>query len=525
MSRDQKTANNIDRTDTVVLLLAAAAIIVFFPVRGFDFVAFDDAIHITGNQYVRDGLTIDGIRWAFTTTREGNWVPIMWLSHMVDAAIYGVSPGGHHISNLIFHIVNVILLFLLFKEMTGELWQSAFVAALFAIHPAHVETVAWVSQRKELLSALFCFLAMLKYVQYARKPSIKHYLYVIIFFVLALMSKPMAVTLPFVLLLIDVWPLGRLRETVPAKLVMEKIPMFAISGIFSVITYYAQKNYNAVVSVAEMPLSLRLSSVLAAYVKYLKNALFPTGLSVFYPRMDVIAVWQWAGAFVLLAAVSAYVIFSIKRKPYLFTGWFWFLGTLVPVIGIVQVGAQGMADRYTYIPFIGLFAAAAFAVPLRYAARLPVRIMAIVIICASALLSMNQVRYWKNSAVLLSHAAETVKTSALSYYNLGTALAGDGKYREALDAFDKAIAIDPTRADVYVNKGVVYIRIHEYEKAVDSFEKAVKIKPGIPEAYNGLGEAMLSLGRGGEAAEMFQKAISISQNSSNAGSDLNPSPP
>jgi tetratricopeptide (TPR) repeat protein len=499
-----------------VLFLVAVAIVVFLPVKDFDFVSFDDAIHISDNLYVRAGLTAQGIKWAFTTTIEGNWIPLMWLSHMLDAALYGTHPGGHHLSNLILHILNIVVLFLLFNEMTGEVWKSAFIAALFAFHPAHVESVAWVSERKDLLSAFFWFIAMLAYVKYAARPSLKRYMYVAVLFVLGLMSKPMLVTLPFVLLLIDNWPLGRLRETGLARLIIEKIPLFAIAGVFSVITYYAQKNYKAVVSLAELPLSLRLGNVVVSYVKYLKNALLPTELSVFYPRMEAIAPWRWLTAAAILAAVSMYAAAAVKKSPYFFTGWFWFLGTMVPVIGIVQVGAQGMADRYTYIPFVGLFIMAAYAIPARLLERLPVKVIsaaaAAAILYASVTLSVKQVGYWQNSTVLLRHAAETIKTSALLYYNLGTVLAQDGKYAESLDAFDKSIGIEPNRADVYVNRGVVYMRTNRYEQAAESFKKAIGINPRIPEAYNGLGEAMTGMGRAAAAAELFQRALSLNPN-------------
>ncbi|MBF0517485.1 MAG: tetratricopeptide repeat protein [Nitrospirae bacterium] len=513
--------NKIDSTDTVVLLLAAAVMIVFLPVYGFEFVSFDDAIHITNNPHVQNGLTVDGIKWAFTTTIEGNWVPLMWITHMIDAAIYGVNPGGHHMSNLILHIINSIVLFLLFKEMTGELWRSALVAALFAVHPAHVESVAWVSERKDLISALFWFITMSFYVKYTRQPSRKSYAYVIIFFILGLMSKPMLVTLPFVLLLIDSWPLGRLKQTPLSKLIIEKIPMFIISGVFSVITYYAQKNYKAVISLAELPYSLRMGNVLTAYVKYLKNAVIPTGLSVFYPRMEAVEAWQWIGAVVILLAVTICAVLVVKRSPYILTGWFWFLGTMVPVIGLVQVGAQGMADRYTYIPFIGLFIMAAYALPTKISQRLPVKIISFAIICTCTALSVKQVRYWQNSTSLLTHASQTIKTSALLFYNLGTVLAETGKYDQSLKAFDKAIAIDPKNADAYINKGTVYMRIHQFDKAAENFNSAIAIKPDIPEAYNGLGEAMMTVGNHKAAAEMFQKALLINPNYKRAHSNLN----
>ncbi|MEO5361825.1 MAG: tetratricopeptide repeat protein [Nitrospirota bacterium] len=519
MSRPQ--INKIDSTDAVVLLLVAAALIVFLPVKDFDFVSFDDAIHISNNLYVRAGLTAEGLKWAFTTTLEGNWVPLMWLSHMVDAEIYGTHPGGHHMTNLILHIINSVLLFLLFKKMAGAIWRSAFVAALFAIHPAHVESVAWVSERKDLLSALYWFITMFAYIKYTEYPSVKTYMYVIIFFVLGLMSKPMLVTLPFVLILIDCWPLDRLRQTALSKLIIEKLPLFIISGVFSVITYFAQKNYNAVISLTELPLSLRLGNVVVSYIKYLKNALVPTELSVFYPRMEVIEAWQWIGAVVILSGISIYAVMSVKKLPHIFTGWFWFLGTMVPVIGIVQVGAQGMADRYTYIPFIGLFIAAAYAEVIE---RVPVKIIpkvaAAAIIFACIGLSIKQVRYWQNSTILLTHAAETIKTSALLYYNLGTVLAEEGKYDQSLNAFDKSIEIEPSRVDAYINKGVVFMRIRQFDKAAESFSKAIAVKPDIPEAYNGLGEAMMSLGSRETAATLFQKALSLNPKYPKAQSNL-----
>ncbi|MBF0318316.1 MAG: tetratricopeptide repeat protein [Nitrospirae bacterium] len=515
-----------DFTDLIVLFLAISALIVFLPVRNFDFILFDDAIHISNNLYVQGGLTPQGIKWAFTTTLEGNWVPLMWLSHMVDATIYGTHPGGHHMTNLILHIINTVLLFLLFKEMTGALWRSAFIAALFAFHPAHVESVAWVSERKDLLSALFGFIAMFLYVKYAERPSLKRYAGVIVFFVLSLMSKPMLVTLPFVLLLMDHWPLGRLKnsENGIGKLIMEKIPMFLISGVFSVITYYAQKNYKAVVTLADFPLSLRLGNVVISYVMYIKNALIPTELSVFYPRMEAIEPWQWTTAVAILLGVSVYVVLAIRRSPYYFSGWFWFLGTMVPVIGIVQVGAQGMADRYTYFPFIGLFIMAAYVIPPKLLEHLPMKffsaLAAGVILYATITLSVKQAGYWQNSTVLLSHAAETVKTSALLYYNLGTVLAQDGRLDESLDAFNKAIAIEPNRVDVYINKGVVYMRTRRFEQAMESFKKAIELKPDIPEAYNGLGEAMMALGRHETAALLFQGALSRNPNYTQAQSNL-----
>ncbi|WP_420267038.1 tetratricopeptide repeat protein [Candidatus Magnetominusculus dajiuhuensis] len=524
MSRLLKIIKGIDPADAVVLMLSAAALIVFLPVKDFGFVSFDDAIHITNNPYVLSGLTVQGIKWAFTTTLDGNWIPLMWLSHMVDVALYGARPGGHHISNLILHTINTILLFLLLKEMTGDVWRGAFIAALFALHPAHVEAVAWVSQRKELLSALFGFAAMFAYVKYTERPSLKRYMYVICLFIPGLMSKPMLVTLPFVLLLLDNWPLGRLRQTGVAKLIIEKIPMFAISGVFSVITYFAQKNYKAVISLTELPLPLRVANVLVSYVKYLKNALMPTELSVFYPRMELVEAWQWIGALIILSALSVCVVMTVKRSPYYFTGWFWFLGALVPVIGIVQVGAQGMADRYTYIPFIGLFIAAAYALPSKMAERPSLRILSLAavmaIILSSVTLSVKQVGYWQNSTVLLKHAAGTIKTSALLYYNLGTVLAEEGKYEQSLDAFDRSIEIEPTRADVFINKGAVYMRIHQFDKAAESYSKAIAIRPDIPEAYNGLGEAMMNSGKRQTAVALFQKALSINPKYARAQSNL-----
>ena len=399
----------------VGLCLAIATLTVFWEVRNHQFVNYDDNRYVTENRIVQAGLTREGALWAFTTTHASNWHPLTWLSHMLDCELFGANPRAHHLSNLILHLANSLLLFLVFKRMTGMLWQSAFVAALFAIHPLHVESVAWVSERKDVLSAFFWMLTLWAYLHYVVSPGFGRYLLVLLFFALGLMAKPMLVTLPFVLLLMDYWPLGRLRldgsspntsesANLSAQpwpklgLVWEKLPLLAVSALSSLVTFLVQKSEAAVQSLAVFPLMVRVANALMSYMGYVGKTIWPRHLAVFYPHPGHVAVWKIAGAVLFLGGVSALVIRMARRHPYLATGWLWYLGTLVPVIGLVQVGAQSMADRYTYLPSIGLFIMIAWGGP-HLMPRPPWRHVVIAFSTASVLLLLMvtawlQVRHW-----------------------------------------------------------------------------------------------------------------------------------
>ncbi|MBL7207805.1 MAG: glycosyltransferase family 39 protein, partial [Desulfobacterales bacterium] len=388
------------REGVVCLFLALTVLAVYWQVGNHEFVNYDDKDYITENQHVQAGLTLKSIAWAFTSTHAGNWHPLTWLSHMLDCQIYGLNPCGHHFTSVFFHILNSILLFLVFKRMTGAFWKSAFVAALFALHPLHVESVAWAAERKDVLSAFFWMLTMGSYIRYVERPGTNRYLLVLLFFALGLMAKPMLITLPFVLLLLDYWPLGRFhvrkpeaaqpseekpqkdtkskkrksrkrlaKNAVQAKkttgsdyqwslalsLLWEKIPLFVLAAASSVVTFFVQQSGGAVRSLDALPLFVRISNALVSYISYIVKMILPHNMAILYPHPKDFSIWQVAGACLLLACISFIAIRSMKRYPYFAVGWLWYLGTLVPVIGLVQVGLQSMADRYTYIPLTGIF--------------------------------------------------------------------------------------------------------------------------------------------------------------------------
>ena len=352
----------------IVILLVAITLAVYLPILRHDFTNFDDDSYITENRHIQSGITKDSIIWAFTSSYASNWHPLTWISHMLDYRLFGPKPMGHHAVNLLFHTLNTLLLLFILKRMTKSVWKSAFVAALFAIHPLHVESVAWAAERKDVLSTFFWMLTMWAYVVYAERPRLKWYFVAVLFFGLGLMSKPTLVTLPFVLLLLDYWPLGRFagdQKKGPGwRLILEKMPLFAMSAASSVITYYAQQSSKAVISIDRLPLTIRAANALVAYVTYIGKMFWPRNLAIFYPHPgNTIPEWQVVGAFVLLACVTILALGLGRRYPYLPVGWLWYLGTLGPMIGLVQVGEQAVADRYTYLSYIGLFIMLAWGIP------------------------------------------------------------------------------------------------------------------------------------------------------------------
>ncbi len=431
----------------ISLLLSIITFMAYWQVTHCDFTTFDDPMYVTENSHIQDGLTVEGIIWAFTTGHAADWQPLTCISHMADVQLFGLQPGWHHLTNLLFHLASTLLLFLVLHRMTKALWQSAFVAALFALHPLHVESVAWVAERKGVLSTFFWMLTMGTYVSYVARPGLTRYLALLLCFALGLMAKPMLVTLPFVLLLLDYWPLQRLEQKElpqevlkplsrdkkkgkstppPVKapvqpvgrwplirpLLTEKIPLFVLAVLSSIVTYLAQYHGGAVGSLEVLPLGARIANAFVSYTAYMVKTLWPTNLAVFYPHPGSWPLWQVLGSVVLLLAITALVIRGAKKRPYAAVGWLWYVGTLVPVTGLVQVGSHAMADRYTYIPLVGLFIIVAWGVP-ELLKKWPYRKEALIALSALCLLCLflvtwRQVGYWRNSIALYDHALEVI---------------------------------------------------------------------------------------------------------------------
>ncbi len=451
----------------VCLLLAVATLSVYWQVRDFEFVNYDDPLYVAENRYVQQGLTLETVKWSFTgATRKTNyWVPLTWLSILLDYELYGINAGGYHLTNVFFHVLNTLLVFIVLRRLTGALWPSAFVAALFGLHPLHVESVAWVTERKDVLSTLFWLLTLLSYGGYVRRPGAGRYLLTLLLFVLGMMSKPMLVTLPFVLLLLDYWPLGRLgpggglsdlpRPAAVWKLVWEKGPFFIIVGIAGVAAFVTQQEAGAVKTLAAIPLAVRIPNVLVAYVSYIGKMFWPLRLSFLYPHPGALPVWQWVGALLILGAITYGALRFAKGRPYLAVGWLWYLGTLFPVSGIIVIGPHAVADRYTYVPLLGLYLMLSWGVA-DAAARWRCKpkglaLTAAVILALLAWAADRQVRYWQNSMTLMEHALEMFENNIVAYNNLGIVFQEKGKYDEALNLYLKALKIKPDYIETHMN--------------------------------------------------------------------------
>jgi tetratricopeptide (TPR) repeat protein len=514
----------------VCLFLILVTLAAFWQARHNEFISLDDNLYVTENPQVQAGLTVKGLVWALTTTQGGNWHPITWLSHMLDCNLYGLNPGGHHMTNVFFHVANTLLLFLLFQKMTGALWRSAFVAALFALHPLHVESVAWVAERKDVLSTFFWFLTMGMFVRYVEQPRLDRYLFALLCFVLGLMSKPMLITLPFVLLLLDYWPLGRLsfgplgarpllREpstghhqgSSPLRLILEKAPFFALSAASSVVTVFAQRRAGAVGSLEAFPMETRLANSIVSYARYIGKMVWPHDLAVLYPYPEMIPLWQVVMAGLLLIAGSIILIRWAYSRPYLVIGWFWYLGTLVPVIGLVQVGIQAMADRYTYVPFIGLFIMIAMGLPgilkqWRHR-QIALAVSAGLVLSVLCLLTRQQVSLWQNSVTLFNHTLKVTGDNPIIHNNLGVTLMKQGKEKEAWAHYTRALEIKSKYADAQYNLGFLLARQGKDQEAMAQFAKTLRIKPSHAEAHHDLGVLLTRQGKIEEAIQHYIEAV------------------
>jgi len=520
---------------TISIFLIAATILVYWQLTRHDFVTFDDITYVTENSYIQSGLTMEGISWSFTTFRGANWHPVTWLSHMLDCQLFGLNPGMHHMTSLFFHIANTILLFLIIGKMTGSLWRSAFVAALFALHPLHVESVAWVAERKDVLSTLFWMLTLWAYVRYVELPSLIRYLPILLFFILGFMAKSMIVTLPFVLLLLDYWPLGRLQLPSPEKrgklkppklssfrLIAEKIPLLIFVALLSIVTLLAEGR--AVQSLDNFQLMARISNALVSYVTYIRMMFWPAGLAVFYPYPQTIPIWKALGAGLMLICLTGIFIKAARTRPHLFVGWFWYLGTLVPVIGLVQVGNQAMADRYTYIPLIGLFIMIAWGIPdvlerWRYR-QIALWISAGLLLSALTVCTWLQVRHWKNTISLFTHALNVTANNYLAHSSLGARLMDKGRHNEALKHYYEALRIKPQYPLAHYNLANAKSAEGEYEAAIEHFLEVVRLEPKDAKAHYNLGVLLARKGDFSAAVKHYTKALSIRPNDAKTHNNL-----
>ena len=505
----------------ICLLLILATAVVYWQVQGFDFVNYDDGDYVKDNVHVQSGFTFQSLIWAMTTGKvSSNWHPLTLLSHMLDCQMFGLWAGGHHLTNLFFHIANSLLLFLVLRRMTGSTWKSGFVAALFALHPLHVQSVAWISERKDVLSAFFWMLTLWAYIRYVRRAGRTAYGWVVVFFILGLMSKPMVVTLPFVLLLLDYWPLNRIQLAGPNNLnltitglIREKIPLFLLSATSAGITIYVQQQGGAVKSLDVVPLTERLPNILISYVSYIIKTIYPVRLAAFYPYPDIFPWWRITAAILTLAFITWQAIRLLHRSPYMIVGWLWFLGTLVPVIGLVQVGIQSMADRYMYLPMIGLLIITAWGIPelisgWRYK-RLWLVASAIIAVTVLSIVTWKQTGYWKDSISLFSHAINVTENNPVAHYNLGTALAKIGETDQAIVHYRKALAINPIQPQIYIGLGLALDKQGDADQALICFQKAAFLDPENKQAQYNLGTFLFKKGEYGQAIPHLKKAVRL----------------
>lgn len=532
----------------ICLLLLAATLAVYSQVRHYEFVNYDDPEYVGENIHVRAGLTADSLVWALTSFDAANWFPLTWITHMADCQFFGMESGWHHLTNVWLHALNALLLFAVLKRMTRARWPSALVAFLFALHPLHVESVAWVAERKDVLSAFFWFLTLWCYARYVERPGVRRYLTVVLAFSLGLMAKPMIVTLPFVLLLLDVWPLRRAPWAKPRLL--EKLPLLALAAGASLVTFLAQRSSGAVAPLAGTPLALRLENALVSYMVYIGGMLWPAGLAVLYPLPRALPVLGVAAAGLALAGISLVVARQWRARPYLAVGWCWYLGTLVPVIGLVQVGTQSHADRYTYVPMIGLTImlawGAAELVERRPRARNAVIAAAVVTCSASLAVTWFQIQYWASTETLLGHTLEVTSGNFIMHHNLADYYLQHGRNEEARQHDAEALRINPMYMEARLNLalalsllgrpgdaeveyrraleqqpegkqmalahsglGAALAAQHRTTEALPELELAVHLRPESAEGHYNLGTALAELGRNPEAASELATAVRL----------------
>jgi len=515
----------------ICFFLAIITLVLYWPVQHYQFNNYDDAQYLTQNPHVQNGLSVHAIGWAFTTGYAGNWHPLTWLSHLLDVQVFGFNAGGHHFTNVLFHVANTLLLFLLLRRWTGSIWRSAFVAALFAWHPMHVESVTWVAERKDVLSACFWLLTMFAYGKYAGvflasnlpeppKPwaTRRYYFLTLLLFALGLLCKPMLVSLPLILLLVDYWPLRRFQLPISVKnalpLLLEKIPFFLLAAASCLVTFIVQKKGGAVQPLENLALAGRLANALVSYASYLGKLFWPANLAVLYPISHHLPLLEVLAAALLLLVVFGVAARLAKTHPPFVVGWLWFMITLLPVIGLVQVGEQSLADRYSYIPYIGLFLIVAWEFLPLFAAYGPkssviVKLSAALILSACLLITRHQLRYWQNSITLFTRAIQVATNNVVAECNLGLAFAAQGQTDEAIQHERRAIQINPDYPDSQNNLGIFLEEQGKWDEAALPLLAALKANPQYDEAYYNLGLISLHQGRLDDAIARFQTAITL----------------
>lgn len=509
-------------TAGICIGLAVLVWLVFGQTLWHDFINYDDPRYVYENTKITSGLTLSGIGWAFTHIHSMNWHPLTTMSHMLDCQFYGVKAGWHHFTNVLLHTIAVILLFLALRGMTGALWRSAFVAAVFAIHPLRVESVAWIAERKDVLSGVFFMLTLLAYAYYVRLPSLGRSLLVAFVFACGLMSKPMLVTLPFVLLLLDYWPLDRIRGQL-WKRVLEKIPLIVLSVGSSLATFIAQKG--AVGWTEELPILERTNNAIVSYVLYIWQMFWPINLAVFYPHPENrLPLWEIISAALLLICATAAAIAVRKQRPYFLTGWLWYLGMLVPVIGLVQVGWQGHADRYTYLPQIGLYIAVAWGVAdltaLWRHQRTIIIAAAILVISLLGVSGWAQTSYWRDSETLFKHALAVTTNNDVAENNLGVVFLGQGRVDEAISLLQAAVDLRPDNSPAHENLAKALLQKGEVANALIHYQKLLELQPDNIEVHNIVGTVLVQQRRVRDGVEEWQKVLVIQPDNGNALSNL-----
>ncbi len=518
----------------IYLILALATFIAYQQVGHGDFV-WDDFLYITNNPNVKCGITRESVVWAFSSTYASNWHPVTWLSHMLDCELFGLNPLYHHLVNLLFHVVNTLLLFWVLKRMTGAIWRSAFVAAVFALHPLHVESVAWVAERKDLLCGFFWMLTIAAYIRYAQRPSIGRYLLVMLVFGLGLMAKPMMVTLPFVLLLLDYWPLGRFqwswhgtnavspppdsmnicyqRQT-PWRLICEKIPLFILMVASAIVTFIAQQKSGAM-ELSHLSVGVRIANAIVSYVGYMSKMAYPCRLAVLYPHSyDSLLTWQPIVSAIVLTLLTVSIIYLARQqRHYLVVGWLWYLGTLVPVIGLIQIGVQSMADRYTYLPSIGIFIIVAWGVgeilAKRWYLRTGLAMSAGIVVVALLICTRVQVRHWRDSLTLFGRAFEVTKSNPMMLDNLGSAFVTLGKIDEAVICYTEALRLEPDSPSAHQNLGTALTVQGKIDEAIGHYRQALQFKADFAEARNNLAFLLGLQGNFNEAVRQYREVLKV----------------
>jgi protein O-mannosyl-transferase len=509
----------------VCIALVVANLLIYAPVRQFDFTNTDDPVYVTDQPNVLGGLSWASVKWALTDANVPYWHPLTFLSHMLDVEMYGTNAAGHHLTSVVLHVACAVMLFALLLRMTGAFWRSAIVAALFSLHPLRVESVAWIAERKDVLSAFFWIATMMAYLHYVRRPGFKRYATMVVLFALGLMAKPMVVTLPFALLLLDYWPLERVSlgdasprrgRMSPAALLKEKIPLFGLAVLASAVTFVTQRNVGAVNTLEEISLPLRVSNSLHSYVAYLGDMFWPTKLVALYPYPDAVSLSWVLVAIPVLAAITAFVLVLRRTQPYLLVGWFWYLGTLLPVIGLIQVGPQARADRFTYVPQIGILLMVVWGV-YELARRLPnprvvLAPLGTAAIVACTLISMRQVHIWSDSVTLWEHTLRLTRDNGIAHYNLGVQFVGTDRVDDGIRQLREAVRLEPRYAIAHNRLALAIDSKGHTPEVTKLLADVVRILPTSPDAYANLGISLAKDGKNAEAIAAFEQALLLNPN-------------